>query len=91
MWAFPMFMIPVTLIRACIVFKRGAVKDKQVNCEAQAIHGALTRSHLCLSASSAAALQQQARSNFDTAGSGQEQLSQVDQAKKRLDGMQWTA
>jgi hypothetical protein len=29
-YAFPMFMIPVSLVRGCIVFKRGSIADKQV-------------------------------------------------------------
>jgi hypothetical protein len=27
---FPMFMLPVSLVRGCIVFKRGSIADKQV-------------------------------------------------------------
>lgn len=30
LYVFPMFMIPISLARGCIIFKRGSIDDKQV-------------------------------------------------------------
>lgn len=30
-YVFPAFMIPVSLVRGCIVFKRGSIADKDVS------------------------------------------------------------
>lgn len=30
-YVFPAFMIPVSLVRGCIVFKRGSIADKEVS------------------------------------------------------------
>jgi hypothetical protein len=47
-YVFPMFMIPVCFIRGCIVFKRGAIKDKVVGAAVIYVHNKQTWLMFCL-------------------------------------------